>query len=669
MMLRFVALLLLLTLIGRLGPQLMAQNASIDSLRTVLKTAKDTTRVMTLVRLCDELRSSRPKEALKMGEEAMQLAQHQKFPKGEASALVSMGIIYKNMGHYARALKYYQRSLKLSEQLEDLRGQTSCLSNIGVIYAVQGQYGQALLYFQRSLKLDEKQGDRSGIANNFNNIGLLYQNQGRYDLALEYLQRTLKLEEELGNLIGQANSLNNIGNNYLYQELFDRALEYYQRSLKLFEQTGYIQSQAAILGNIGNIYLHQKWYDRALDYYQRSLKLREQLSDLNGQALVLGNIGLIYHDLEIYDRALGYLHRSLDMADSIGTPNIAIGALNNLALTYKQLGDFRNAYLYRTELVGLKDTLFSLEKTKAIQEMETKYQTEKKELQIRQQKTDLMIKDQRNEFLMGVGGILGLLLIIVGYGYYDKRRTSRLLAQQKQQIEQAFEEIRVQNEQLEEANRVIGQEKQRSDDLLHNILPHETAEELKATGQATPKRYEQVSVLFTDFKGFTSSAEKMTPEEVVSQLDTCFKAFDRIVKNHGLEKIKTIGDAYMCAGGLPVENPENAERMIQAGLEMQRFMTQWKAEREADGKTTWECRLGIHSGPVVAGVVGESKFAYDIWGDTVNTASRMESSGEVGKVNISETTYQLVKDKIKCVYRGELEAKGKGKIGMYFVEG
>jgi adenylate cyclase len=152
-------------------------------------------------------------------------------------------------------------------------------------------------------------------------------------------------------------------------------------------------------------------------------------------------------------------------------------------------------------------------------------------------------------------------------------------------------------------------------------------------------------------------------------LDFCFNHFDEIVEKYGLERIKTIGDAYMAVGGLPMANQTNPIDAVSAGLEIQQFMNDLKQQRETEGKTAWQCRLGIHSGEVIAGVVGTKKFAYDIWGNTVNAASRMESSGEVGKVNISGATYQLVKDQFQCEYRGKIEAKNKGEVEMYFVEG
>ena len=214
----------------------------------------------------------------------------------------------------------------------------------------------------------------------------------------------------------------------------------------------------------------------------------------------------------------------------------------------------------------------------------------------------------------------------------------------------------------------ISKARKRSDELLLNILPEEVAEELKAKGEAEAKQFDEVTVLFTDFKGFTQLSEKLTPKELVREINECFSAFDHIMQKHGVEKIKTIGDAYMAAGGLPTSNTTHANDVVLAALEIQQFMHEHKATKESSGQLFFEIRIGVHTGPVVAGIVGVKKFAYDIWGDTVNTASRMESSGEAGKVNISGTTYELVKDKFNCKHRGKITAKGKGEMDMYFVE-
>ena len=212
-------------------------------------------------------------------------------------------------------------------------------------------------------------------------------------------------------------------------------------------------------------------------------------------------------------------------------------------------------------------------------------------------------------------------------------------------------------------------EKTRSEQLLLNILPEETSRELMIHGTAKPQSYRKASVLFTDFKGFTTTCEFLSPEQVIKELDYFFRKFDEIMETHFGEKIKTIGDAYMCAGGIPMRNNSNPVDMVLVGLEMQQFMFDDNIRRRAAGLPEWHLRCGIHTGRLIAGVIGTKKFAYDIWGDAVNTASRMESSGEPGKVNVSGATYECVKEWFDCTYRGKIYAKHKGEIDMYFING
>jgi len=201
--------------------------------------------------------------------------------------------------------------------------------------------------------------------------------------------------------------------------------------------------------------------------------------------------------------------------------------------------------------------------------------------------------------------------------------------------------------------------------LLANILPDDVADELKIKGTTTARQYDNVTILFTDFVNFTSAGERMSPQVLIDELHTCFTKFDEIIDQYNIEKIKTIGDAYLAVSGLPLADPKHAENIIMAAREINAFM-QDRLTTHAD--KTFDIRIGIHSGSVVAGIVGIRKFAYDIYGDAVNTAARMEQSSESGKINISHTTYLLVKDTIKCTYRGEIHAKGKGRMKMYYVD-
>lgn len=215
---------------------------------------------------------------------------------------------------------------------------------------------------------------------------------------------------------------------------------------------------------------------------------------------------------------------------------------------------------------------------------------------------------------------------------------------------------------------IIENEREKSDKLLRNTLPDSIADELKNTGHVAPQLYENATVLFTDFVGFTQIAEKMSPEELIRELDHCFSYFDQVAKRYNLEKLKTIGDSYMCAGGIPAANETHATDCLLAALEIRSMMRQMKEIKSAQGLPYWEIRIGVHTGPLVAGVIGETKFAYDVWGDTVNTASRMESAGLPGEVNISATTYERVKYLFDCQFRGRVAAKNKAAMEMYLVQ-
>lgn len=215
----------------------------------------------------------------------------------------------------------------------------------------------------------------------------------------------------------------------------------------------------------------------------------------------------------------------------------------------------------------------------------------------------------------------------------------------------------------------LNQERRKSDRLLRNVLPEAIALELKQTDRVQPVNYQSASVLFTDFAGFTQTVENFTPQQLIEALDRCFSQFDKIVRTNHLEKIKTIGDSYMAVGGVPLTNRTHAVDCVLAALEIEQVISGLREKEMAENRPYWQIRVGIHSGNLVAGVIGREKFSYDVWGDTVNTASRLESSGVAGRINISFATYELVKDFFDCEFRGKIAAKHKGEIDMYFVNG
>jgi class 3 adenylate cyclase len=234
-------------------------------------------------------------------------------------------------------------------------------------------------------------------------------------------------------------------------------------------------------------------------------------------------------------------------------------------------------------------------------------------------------------------------------------------------LEQTNALLEEQKKEINEQKQTIELEQEKSEKLLLNILPFEVAKQLKSKGRAGTRSYKLVSVLFADFKGFSRISKTLDPKDLVNILDSYFATFDEITGTHYIEKIKTIGDAYMCAGGLPLSNKSNPVDTVLAALEIQTYMNALNDTKVLNNLQVWELRIGIHTGPVVAGVVGKKRFAYDIWGDTVNVASRMEQTGHVGMVNISGITHDYIKDFFDCNYRGKIETKNLGKIDMYFV--
>lgn len=631
----------------------LSGQTKVDSLFSVWEdqTGADSTRVDAYKDyIWDGFMFSKPDSAFKLAEELYRFSIQQDYVRAKAQGLYIQGVSLHLRGIYSEALAYYQNGLNIYEEISDQEGIASCLNATGLIYLYKNDYSRALNFFTRSLKLKEEIDDQQGVASALNNIGYIYHSQGDYPYALDYYVQSLKIREEINDQQGIATSLINIGEVYSAQNDYGKALDYYAQSLKIFEETGNQQGVASALNNFGFIYRNQGDYPHALEYYSKSLKIREEMGDQKGIAASLNNIGIIYKKQGDYSKAIDYCQKGFDLANIIGSLLEQKEGCACLYEAYKAIGYGNKALEYHERLTGIVDSLHAEEISKNLLQMEFQKQVtvdslaqlEKDRLVRFAHAEEVLANEKQRNILIASG----LFILLLAGGLW-----SRLSYVRKSKARLQIE-------------------KDRSEKLLLNILPEEIAQELKEKGRAEARDFKKVSILFTDFKSFTEISSLLNAQDLVQELNICFEAFDLIGEQYNIEKIKTIGDAYMAAGGFPVLTDESIRNTVLAALEMQAFISERKTSMNQKGLPAFEMRLGIHTGPVVAGIVGLKKFQYDIWGDTVNTASRMESNGEVAKVNISQSTYELLKDDpdFSFVNRGKIDVKGKGEVNMYFVE-
>ncbi len=593
------------------------------------------------------------------------------------------GIVLEALGNPAKSLDYFKLSYQASLEYKDSIGLSKALNSLGISNQFYlGNYQQAIEYYLQAIAINKAMNRNSGLGNNYYNLSTSYASLGNTVKALQYQLDALKQFELTRDTVGIQDAYNSIGNTYSLQNDFPKAMEYFQKSLDLSLRTKDQVSEALVRINIGNLKVEMKEFDEAGDQLREGVRILEAIGNryyldhgyLNlgkyylkisdtGQARTylekaviqarednddaalassLSGLGSVAYVERRYAMSLGYLHEAIPFAKKLESKEALSDIYERMYQTYaalgqadKELESYRNYIAYRdslTDIQSIRETTrqemeFNFDKKQLADSLAFAHQQSIKELQIRRGRS------QRNMALLG----MVLLIASTGLVYRQYRFTKKA--------------------------------RKRSDELLLNILPAEIAQELKIHGKARARDFEEVSILFTDFKGFTKSASRLSAEELIQEINHCFEGFDHIMDRYGIEKIKTIGDAYMAAGGLPVPSADSCKRTVLAALEMQDFITRRIEEKKAKHQIPFRMRVGIHTGPVVAGIAGVKKFQYDLWGDTVNTASRLESYGAVGKVNISQSTYDLVKDDPRFAFepRGKVPVKGKGRLAMYFV--
>lgn len=555
---------------------------------------------------------------------------------------------------------YQSKKLEGQEKLELLRN----------LAFNENELGLALKYSEELIELAKQQNDKLYLHRGYIQKGNNKRLQGNLDEALDAYFNSLNAAKQVNFLLGEGTVYGTIADVYSVSNNHPNAKLYYDKAITTLKRVDESIALASVIANAGFEYYNTNSLDTALSYFRESGKMFAKLDYTIGQAYSLGNIGMVYTKLGKHQlaesnineairilegaedhqpiceyllsmadieqekgdlqRAVSHAQRSLKMAEAYGLKDHISAANLKLSELYEKLGNTKASLQFYKNHITYRDSVNNLKTVQAMANLRTDFEVSQKQAEV-----DLLNEEKRNQEnqLIALAIILGLIVLILGALYWFYRAISR--------------------------------EHKRSEGLLLNILPTETAQELKLKGKVEAIRFDQVTVLFTDFVEFSKKAEHIEPELLVKSIDFYFKGFDEIITKYGLEKIKTIGDAYMCASGLPVPGRSNTQQVIKAAQEMIQLVNQ--ALEIQDGLQHFEIRIGIHTGPVVAGIVGIKKWQYDIWGDTVNIAARMESASYPGRINVSETTYSKIKDEYVCEYRGEIEVKNRGALKMYFV--
>ncbi|MCD0480496.1 hypothetical protein LPB90_18810 [Chryseobacterium sp. LC2016-29] len=564
--------------------------------------------------------------------------------------------------------------------------------NAGTFFMISRDFKKSTEYFEKAFEISRKNGNDAQIAEGKVLLSNIYSETNRLDLARKYLQEAKDYYESQDQNAGLAMVYYYLSDIYSKEKDFAKALDLSTKGVSLSSESDPLYEYYK--NHHGNIGLKKIMAD-SLALKNNPVKLSE-----------LKNL------VEKQEKSLTYF---TDLKTYV-SPEVFIQNYEVLHQAYAFLGDYNESYSYLKKMYDKKEETYGIDKMKALSSVQSetelanertrvKLEEETKRIQLQKEielkalrfeyeKKQAAAKTEEERKRLALEEDLKRKEIQIKFDeeqkavslkYDQEKRIAKIDQEKKDAIAKAdLENSKAQKNmwafgaglsllllgfagfsynQKRKDNKKIAEEKKKSDDLLLNILPHEVAEELKEKGKTNAKHFDQVSVLFTDFVNFTANSERIGVQEVLNELNICFTEFDRIMEKYNLEKIKTIGDAYLAVSGLPISNEQHATNAVNAALEILSYIQQ----RKKDNPNALDIRIGIHSGPVIAGIVGVKKFAYDIWGDTVNTAARMEQNSSPGKVNISEATHQLIKKDFNFEHRGKIETKGKGAMDMYFV--
>ena len=540
---------------------------------------------------------------------------------------------------------YWKKSLEIFDEIGDKQGISNLQSNIGSIYQTKGDDPTALSYFLSSVRLAEEIGDSLRIGTAYLNIGSVYSNEAlTFEQALQAYTKSKEIFDVIGYQEGVGYAAFNMAELYLKDNDPKSAINVLEESLIALEKSGGNIATSLIL--MGQAHSALGAFGKAERYLMDAIAVSEQKASKIEEARAYIELGNLYNKQNNLLEATNNYLNGLDLVETTQMYRDKRDVYDGLASIYSKLGDFENAYTYQKLFSAARDTIRNSNYEKTIGDLRFQFDIENKEKEIALLNTENELKQvelERATVSKRYFLVLAALLLLIVLGYVSRYRF------------------------IKKSNKKLAEERNKAETILLNILPKETAEELKLSGKIKAKEFDQITVLFTDFKEFSVAAEEITPDKLVKSVDYYFSKFDEIIDKNNLEKIKTIGDAYMCAGGLPTKNKTNAEDAFNAALEIMKFVNETE-KKPPKGIHPFQIRIGINTGPAVAGVVGTKKFQYDIWGSSVNIAARMESNSLAGRINVSENTYQLLKDKRPFTYRGVVKVKNAQSLKMYFAE-
>lgn len=583
-----------------------------------------------LNRLAWSLRESEPARAVELAHEALRLLNEQGLdddaPFGEA--LFALGWAQSRQGAIDDALETLRRAADYLERAGSKAREASALHFIGNLLVSKNQFEEPLKYYFKASALRERLGDKQGQAASLSNIGVCYERLGDNATALDYALKALTLRQSVGDRYGEAISLNNIGLLYM---------------------------------RIGN-------FEKSVEHSEKSLALQQELGNLDGVAMTMMNLGGASLKLQRFDDALKWLHLSIERAQKQNHKSIEGFAKISLAMTLQNLQRYDDALLHYDEALRLSDDLNDdLLKAYALQNrgelcahLNAPERAEADLLEAKRLAERLGTRDTLSEALKSLSRL--------------KEQTGDNAAaldyfKQFYEVDKALmnesSRSRLRVLEIAHALQTLQREQDLTERLLFNMLPEPIAARLKKGENAIADSASDVTVLFADIVGFTKLSARVSATELVKMLNRIFLAFDELAEHYGLEKIKTIGDAYMVVGGVPLPRADHAEAVANMALDMMQALRSMKFSQT----DALNLRIGMHSGQVVAGVIGKKKLAYDVWGDTVNTASRMESHGEVGRIHLSEITARVLEETFIVEPRGTIDVKGKGAMTTYFLVG